>query len=304
MPKLSPLTGHKAVCPLRVRWGAFPALIVALLWLALPLAARAANFTVSLDRDTINLGESAMLTMTCDGGDPTTLPSLPPIANLSYGAPSRSEQTSLVFNGAQSQTSHQITYVYPLMPSQLGEYVIPAITAVIEGQTFSSQPVKLTVTKAPAPSVNPKSIFLKLMVPKTEVYIGEILPVEIQLYLSEQVHLAEMPHFNEQGFTLGKMLQPTQAATMVNNQRYQVVTFKTCVVAAKVGKIDLGPASVALSVPKPNSRRSFPFNEPVDWQNVTIESEPQTVQVPPTPAGKCAGGVLRSGRKLLAHHDG
>ncbi len=290
MPKLSPLTGHKAVRPLRARWGILPALIAALLWLVLPVAVMAANFTVSLDRDTINLGESAMLTMTFEGGDPNNLPTLPPIANLNYGAPSRSEQTSLVFNGAQSQSSHQITYVYPLTPTQLGEYVIPAITAVIEVKTFNSQPVKLTVTKAPAPSVNPKSVFLKLVVPKTEVYIGEILPVEIQLYIAEQVHLSEMPHFNEQGFTLGKMLPPTQAATIFNNQRYEVATFKTCVVAAKVGKIDLGPASVGLSVPKPNSRRSFPFNEPVDWQNVTIESEPQTVQVLPLPRENVPAG--------------
>lgn len=287
MLKIPPLTGRKAVRPLRPRLGAFPALIAALLWLVIPVAAMAANFTVSLDRDTINLGESAMLTMTFEGGDPNTLPTLPAIANLNYSSPSRSEQTSLVFNGAQSQSSHQITYVYPLTPTQLGEYVIPEMTAVIEGQTFNSQPVKLTVTKAPAPSVNPKSVFLKLVVPKTEVYIGEILPVEIQLFLSEQVHLSEMPHFNEQGFTLGKMLQPTQAATMLNNQRYEVVTFKTCVVPAKVGKFDLGPASVSISVPKPNSRRSFPFNEPVDWQNATIESEPQTVQVLPLPRKMC-----------------
>lgn len=290
MPKLLTLTGHKAVRPLRLRLGFLHVLIAALFWMAFSAVAMAANFTVSLDRDTINLGESAMLTMTFDGGDPNTLPSLPAIPNFNYVGPSRSEQTSLVFNGAQSQSSHQITYVYTLTPTQLGEYVIPAMTAVIDGQSFNSQPVKLTVTKAPAPAVNPKTVFLKLAIPKAEVYIGEILPLEIQLYLAEQVHLSEMPHFKEEGFTLGKMLQPTQAATMINNQRYEVVTFKTCVVAAKVGKIDLGPASVTISVPKPNSRRSFPFNEPVDWQNVTIESEPQTVQVLPLPRENVPAG--------------
>ena len=100
-----------------------------------------------------------------------------------------------------------------------------------------------------------------------------------------------MPHFNEQGFTLGKMLQPTQSATIINNQRYELVIFKTCVVAAKVGNIDLGPATVAISMVKPNSRRSgWPFNEPLDWQNVTVESEPQTIKVLPLPKENVPAG--------------
>ncbi len=264
--------------------------MTALLWLALVGTAMAANFTVSLDRDTIAPGESAALTMTFEGSEPNVLPTLPSIPNLNIGGPSRSEQTSLVFNGANSQRSHQIIYVFSLTPTQPGEYVVPAIKVLIEGQTFTSQPFKLTVTKAPTPSVNPKTIFLKLVIPKTEVYIGEILPLEMQLYLAEQIHLSEMPHFSEQGFTLGKMLQPTQSAIITNNQRYEVVTFKTCVAAAKVGKIDLGPATVTINTPKPNSRRSWPFNEPLEWQNATVESEPQTVQVLPLPRENVPAG--------------
>ncbi|HZQ48429.1 MAG TPA: BatD family protein, partial [Verrucomicrobiae bacterium] len=259
MLKLVPLPGHKAVRPPQPAWGILAALLTTLLWFALPGRTMAASFNASLDRDTINLGESATLTLTFEGGSPDPQPTLPSIANLSIGGPSFSEQTSLVFDGGNTKSSHQITYVYSLTPTQLGEYVIPEITVKIEGQPFSTQPVRLTVTKAPVPTVNPKTIFLKLVIPKAEVYIGEILPLEMQLYLAEQVQLTEMPHFKEQGFTLGKMLQPTQSATMINNQRYEVVTFKTCVVAAKAGKIDLGPATAIINVPKPNSRRSFPF---------------------------------------------
>ncbi len=284
MPKISTLTGRKAVRHERAGRVALLALVAALLWLALPAVTLAANFTAALDRDNIALGESATLTLSVVGNELNNPPTVPPIANVNIGGPSVSQQSSFVFNGANSQTTHQVSYAYSLTPTQVGEYVIPAISVVIDGQPFTSQPAKLTVTKAAAPTANPKTIFLKLVIPKTEVYIGEILPLEIQLYLAEQIHLSEMPHFNEQGFTLGKMLQPTQSATVMNNQRYEVVSFKTCVVAAKVGNIDLGPASVAVSMVKPNSRRSgWPFNEALDWQNVTVESEPQTVKVLPLP---------------------
>ncbi len=77
---------------------------------------------------------------------------------------------------------------------------------------------------------------------------------------------------------------------MANNQRYDVVIYKTCVVAAKAGKIDLGPATISLNVPRPNSRRSWPFNEPMDWQNVTVDSDPLTVQVLPLPRENVPAG--------------
>lgn len=261
--------------------------------LAFSAAAFAGDFSVVLDRDTISPGESATLTLSLKGSKITTSPSVPAIPNLSISGPSTSESTSVVFDGGNSQSTHQITYVYSLTPAQPGQYVIPEMTAVIDGQTFKSQPTKLVVTQAAAsaaPAVNPKTIFLRLVTPKTEVYIGEILPLEIQLYAAEQARLTDMPHFKEQGFTLGKMLQPTQGATLANNQRYDVVTYKTCVVPVKVGKIDLGPATIGLNVPRPNSRRSWPFNEPLDWQNVTVDSDPLTVQVLPLPRENAPAG--------------
>src|SRR5271167_1882800 len=49
----------------------------------IPSGARAANFTASLDRDTIALGESATLSLTFEGGQPQNLTALPSITNLS-----------------------------------------------------------------------------------------------------------------------------------------------------------------------------------------------------------------------------
>nr|WP_237712443.1 BatD family protein [Pedosphaera parvula] len=124
--------------------------------------------------------------------------------------------------------------------------------------------------------------FVKLVVPKSQVYLGEMLPLEIQVYLQQQARFTEMPHFKEEGFTLGKMQQPTQAPTVFNNRRYEVITFKNFVVPAKAGKIDIGPASVILNVPRPDSRRTI-FGEFVDWEPATLESDPQMLEVLPLP---------------------
>ena len=156
------------------------------------------------------------------------------------------------------------------------------------GQSLTGQALKLTVLKSSAPAVNPKTAFLKLVVPKNEVFLGEILPVEIQLYV-QRAQLSEMPHFKEEGFTLGKMQEPTRSATIIDGQRFNVATFKTYVVPVKAGKLDLGPATMAVNVPRPNSRTTI-FGELLDWQSVTLESEPQPLQVLPLPRENVPAG--------------
>jgi len=256
--------------------------LVVLFLASVTIAAQAANFTVSLDRDTITLGESVTLTLTFEGGDPGNAPELPAIPNLDIGGSSGKSSQIRIDN---NQVSSTISYSYSIKPRQPGEIIIPAMTAKVGDETLRSQPVKLTVQKTPPVSPGqpsaPGGAFLKLIVPKTQVYVGEIVPVEIQLYV-QSGKLIEMPHFKEEGFTLGKMLQPSQSQTVINGQRYNVVTFKTFVAAAKAAKLDIGPAVMSVNVPAPNSRRAF-FGEFMDYQTVSLQSQPASVQALPLP---------------------
>ncbi|WP_425500544.1 BatD family protein [Pedosphaera parvula] len=221
--------------------------------------------------------------MTCEDGNPATPPSPPPLPNSRVSGQGTSTQFSLTNGKSSSSTA----YTFLITPTQAGEIIIPAIPVQIDGQTLSSEPLKLTVMKAGTSSANTNAAtarigFVKLVVPKSQVYLGEMLPLEIQVYLQQQARFTEMPHFKEEGFTLGKMQQPTQAPTVFNNRRYEVITFKNFVVPAKAGKIDIGPASVILNVPRPDSRRTI-FGEFVDWEPATLESDPQMLEVLPLP---------------------
>ncbi len=282
-----PLTGLEVARLWRPPWGLFRVLLAigCLAGLLRGEAAAAASFTVSLDRDTISLGESATLSLNFDGGPPDNTPALPRIPNLSFGTLGQSTQFSNI-NGVQSSSQ---AYNYAVTPAQAGVYAIPAISVKVGGQLLTSRPAKLTVLKAGTPTINPNSAFLRLVVPKNEVFLGEILPVEIQLFVRLKAQLSEMPHFKEEGFTLGKMLEPAQTSTIVDGQRFTVATFKTYVVPVKAGQLALGPAVMAVNMPRPNSRTTI-FGELLDWQSVTLESEPQTLQVLPLPRENVPAG--------------
>jgi hypothetical protein len=272
----------KKVPSARTAHGSFLAFVATLLWLALPSRANATDFTVSLDRNIITLGETATLTMTFEGDSPNVLPTFPSVPNLRIlDQGSDSIQESIQYSGAAAVRISRRSHAFSVVPSQAGEFTIPAISASINGQVVNSQPLKLTVLKESAPTAAPQIAFLRLVVPKTEVYIGELLPIELQIY-AQAGKLSEMPAFKQEGFTVGKMMRPDQSQTIYNGQRYFVVSFKTYVIPAKAGNLDLGPATAGINVPRPNSRQDF-FGNFVDWQAIPLQSDPQTLHALPLP---------------------
>src|SRR5207302_1313982 len=99
-------------------------------------------------------------------------------------------------------------------------------------------------------------------------------------------------HLQVVALTLGKMLQQIPTRTRVGGQVFVLVPFKTYVSGARAGELNLGPATMQLAVPRPNARRTI-FGDIVDWQQITLTSETQSIKVlslpqtnvPPTFAG-------------------
>src|ERR1035437_175176 len=139
-------------------------------------AAFAASFTASLDRDTITFGEQATLSLTFEGGQPANV-SMPQVSALQMNQVGNSSQTTSDFNG---HSSFVTTILVAVIPRQIGEFTIPALTADVNGQHLSTAPLKLIVQKADAPSaaaVNSGSeiAFLKLPLPQKKIYTGQMV---------------------------------------------------------------------------------------------------------------------------------
>src|SRR5437667_5592165 len=142
----------------------------------------AATFTASLDRATISLHESATMSLRFEGGLPADLPAVPNVPGLTIASIGQSSQ----FNFINGQSSSIVSYNFLVRAAQPGDYTIPALSALVDGKTLTSQPLKLKVLKSGQPTpdseVIGKNAFLKLVAAKNEVYLGEVLPVEIRLY--------------------------------------------------------------------------------------------------------------------------
>src|SRR5213593_1469428 len=241
----------------------------------------ASTFTASLDRSTISVNESATLLLKFEGGPPADVPAAPDVPGLSIASIGQSSQ----FNFINGQSTSILSYNFLVRAAQPGDYTIPALSAMVDGKTLTSQPLKLKVLKSGQPTpdseVIGKNAFLKLVAAKNEVYLGEVLPLEIRLY-ARQGNLRQPPQLGQDGFTVGKMIQQPVTKTPINNQYYSLLIYKTFVIPAKTGRLLLGPATMLLAVPHPNARVSV-FGEIIDWMDATLTADALTIEVRPLP---------------------
>lgn len=217
-------------------------------------AAWGAQLTAALDRTTARVGESVRLTLNFENGQPSEEPALPRVANLEFAYSGQSSSFNIV-NGRQSSV---LSLFYSVQAAAPGEYSIPPIIARVGSDRLSSGPLKLTVVKAderlPEGEAQGQWAFLKLMPAKTAIYVGEVMPVEVQLYVVSGQDLQMQPIAGE-GFTFGKNLQLPQRQAAVGNQAYQVVSVRTTAVAGRAGTLTLGPAECRLTLRIPVGRR-------------------------------------------------
>jgi hypothetical protein len=259
--------------------------LAGLLWLgfAASPAGAAPAFAVTLDRNVVPVGETVTLSMIFDGVAPAGAPPLPLLPTLrSDGAVSQSTEMSFI-NGRQ--TSKQ-TYTYTLLTTQVGDIVIPSIQVQAGGRTLSSQPVQLKVIPA---NTRPSSAddalaslaFLRLVVGKTDVYVGEPFPVDIHLYVQRGEGL-QMPQISAEGFSLSQIPQPAQTVTVVNGIQYTLLAFKLTATAARTGALTFGPVQESLTLLIPTGQRSF-FGPQYQRRPVTLSSESVAMRVLPLP---------------------
>lgn len=270
---------------------------VAVLWLCYLAslgATLAATFTAALERDTITLGESVRLGFTIEGGQPKDPPTPPAIANLQINYVGQSSQIQII-NG---QSSSSVTHNFTITPRQAGDYVIPAVSVSAGGRPLTSQPLRLKVLKPGAPppaavAAGTQPAFLKLVLPKTNVYLGEIISGELQFYFRQGVQLADQPRITDmpaEGLSFGKLAPGTQRQVQIGNVVFNVIPAAVALTAIKTGPLSVGPitASVVIQLPTANRQRNgfdpFEIFSRGEQRQLALATDPVAIQSLPLPS--------------------
>jgi hypothetical protein len=206
----------------------------------------------SIEPATIDLGEAARLTIAASGTDtPQITP--PMVAGLEFVAVGESQRVESVNGATQSTTS----VIYQVIPREAGVYTIP-------GAGAGAPPVVLTVNaggaanspargapglQAPAGSATAMptgqaewnadgSAYIRLRLPKHELYVGETIPVDIEVGMRDGfvASLNGLPTLNGDEFTLNKLSsEPGRAEELIAGKPFTVLTWHSALAAVKPG---------------------------------------------------------------------
>jgi hypothetical protein len=291
-----------------------------LVLLALPASALPAElqFSASVDRTTVGLGEQFQLDLAVRGEDMVSVPRpvLPALPDFNLLGSTSSQSTSISFVNGQMRKQASVSFLYALSAKKLGRLVIPPCKLTYEGREYASQPIEITVAKAaqgqaqplPArPGARPReanlpiegNLFLSAVPSRRTVYVGEPVLLEVSLNTRlriDDVGWAEMPAFD--GFWAEKVYDAERfdfQRRTLDGKAYDVSRLKTVALfPLTAGEITVKP--MALNVAVVQTSRDF-FDMFGSTQTVRIESRPVTLKVLPLPdQGKPAeftGGVGR-----------
>ena len=232
------------------------------------------TFEATVNSSQVSLDEALQLTLTFTGVnqslDPISLPALDGFSAKNLGP---STSVSIVNGNYHSERS----FIYNLFPNKIGRFQIPAISATIAGQTYTTKPIDVEVfessaqtqtsggtssqNQAPSMESLKDKIMLIASVDKTDVYLNQRVPLTIKLLINNvPLRDIQYPQFDKQGVMVDVFEKPLQSSQVINGVRYDTVEFKTNIYPNRLGDLTFGPVQIQGNVIYKTGREN-PFNQ-------------------------------------------
>lgn len=180
---------------------------------------------------------------------------------IDFVGPSRASRIEVI-NG-RMKSSVDTTYVYQVVAQKEGGFTIPAVSLQVNGKPYSTQPIALKVQKGGGRKGVEEISFAEIEVGKKNIYVGEVVPVEVRLYLRAGIpaEISNAIEITGDGFTVQKAPEPSQQSELRDGTEYKVITYRTVMTPSKAGKLTVGPVEIPFvaQVPRPGQRRRGSF---------------------------------------------
>jgi hypothetical protein len=290
------------VVPVRSYWLVTIAAVVSLFGTAAAFAA-APLVSATLEPRQISLGESAQLTITSAGNGMEAV-SLPTVAGLEFRVVGQSRRVEII-NGATLSTNSVIVRV---VPQVAGIFTIPGITA--QPLLLRVNPENGSGNSNPYGTSNPNrrppissggsdgsmrlsadgAAFVRMNLPKRDVYVGESIPVDIEVGMRAGMvsSLNGLPTLTGSDFTLNNLSRkPERVEKLIDGQPFTLLTWHSVLAPVKPGTFNLSvetPITVRVRTrPASDSRIDDLLGDPF-LQNFFGATVPKDITVASPPA--------------------
>lgn len=216
----------------------------------------------------VGVDERFKVSFTVNASNPSNFVA-PTFRNVNIlSGPNTSRSSSVVITNGHRESTQSTTFTYWLQSLGAGEIYIPAARIIVDGKTYSTQPVKIKVEKDPSlgqrsannPNYNgrqqykqepvkvidDKAVFVRAIPSKTKVVKGEEIVISYKIYTLVPVSEYQVDKFpSSQGFwveELDNQSTPTLEREVIDGKVYQVATLrKVLVYPQKSGSLHIDP---------------------------------------------------------------
>lgn len=244
-----------------------------------------------VDQASAYVGEPITLVIDVQNSNHAEAPTIPASSDyeLSFAGEGDTSQTSIVIiNGRrEDRSSRSYRFQYQLTPLRTGEIMLPAVTVMVDGVGYTTEPVRITASEPPVASGSR----LVITAEKSAAYVGEPIMVTLTWYLDSDSHAptVSLPVDASVDVLTPSAWQPSSAraspgerlvqltvngeqavgvvgAGKLDGESRTTLTVKRIVIPREAGQVALGPARVVFQVATGKRRPGF-FDSPFDDLN-------------------------------------
>ncbi|MGB5160878.1 MAG: BatD family protein [Thermoanaerobaculia bacterium] len=247
----------------------------------------AAEVVATIDRPEATVEDQLLLTVVIEGsrGAQPVLPEIPQFEVYPRG---QSTQMSFI-NGRMSSS---VTYNYLLVPRTTGVIQIGPVTAEIDGEILTSQPIQVSILEASAQPQQQRDLFITSRVSTTNPFVGQEVIYVWRFYRRVRIGDARLEPQEFQGFLVEDLGEVREYQTAVNGVEYLVSEIRKALFPQEVGSLVIPASRLTCEVLVSNSRRSRSLMDDFFGSSSTetkvLRSSQIDVEVrplPPPPAG-------------------
>lgn len=246
-----------------------------------PAAGAPSPITATVDRTTLTTDDTVRVSVVVNAASMQLSQLRQPVFDGFAVVSSNSRSELSMINGAPSFV---LGYDFALQPVRSGDLVVPPFSIDIDGTTYSTEPIPLTVTAGREPTVSPDQMapgavapgerfFISAAVDKPTVWQGEQLVYTFRFY--QAANLAQQPSYGAPAFTgFWQRRESDQRSdrVLVGDRLFLLTELDTYLFPTRSGDITIEPARLSLVGDLTVARDR-------------LATEPITVHVKPLPAG-------------------
>lgn len=221
--------------------------------LLVPVAARAAQVTATLDRDSVQLGDTVTLNLRVEGAnDQVGMPDLHALQQ-DFSILGTSQNRSLTVDNGKASSS--LTFGVALRPKRTGTLQIPALE--VAGERTAPLQLQVGAPSAAATATPDRDVFMEARVEPQRGYVGEQFSYVVKLFYANALSRGAIDVPAVGGAPLQQLGKDLSYDAVRGGRSYHVLERRYSLVPQRAGHLEIPPASFQGNAIDPYDPNSF-----------------------------------------------